>query len=216
MSASRGDRIAFGLVVQLIVATLAVGLGWTMWLLTGTTSHALAQAPIRLSEYWATCPDAGNDSGFNPVVGPVIGELRLGTRTDFAWPIATGVDAETLRTGVGWYSDTSLPGEAGSFAVAGNRITNGAPFADLLTLPAGEQIFVRTCAAEFRYEIIVPANELTVLATDDWLLHALPNHPGALPTEQLLVLTTHQDLVPTQDRAVAIAKLVETTPTPVG
>lgn len=207
MSSTRSDRVVFGVVLSAILLALVGGIGWVIWLVAGTTSQTLLGVPALLDSYRAGCSTPSDDVLTD---GDVIGELRLGSEDAFVWPIVVGVGNESLRRGIGWYPETSLPGEPGNFAVSGHRITNGAPFADLLEFQSGERIYVKTCSANYVFEIVVPASEFVVSADDDWVLGALPGEPGVLPLEPLLVLITHQDLVPTPDRAVAVAKLVET------
>lgn len=204
----RLDRVIFGVVLSAILTLVLGGIGWVGWLVFGTTSRTLNGVPALLESYGETCVAAESAGVLSD--GDVIGVLRFGSADAFAWPVVVGVETESLQQGLGWYSDTSLPGERGNFAVTGHRITNGAPLADLLEMSAGELIYVSTCQADYLYEIFVPAAEFVVSNDADWVLEALPGESGVLPSTPLLVVITHQDLVPTEDRAVAVAKLIET------
>jgi sortase A len=103
------------------------------------------------------------------------GHLRLGT------PIATlsiprlrfdgvshqGVSASVLALGPGHYPSTVLPGQPGTTAFAGHRVTHTHPFLHINALRRGDIITVTTGWGRFRYRVyrekIVPATEVSVL-----------------------------------------------------
>lgn len=64
---------------------------------------------------------------------------------DFVRTVAEGVDSGTaLRSGIGHYPGTQMPGEIGNFALAAHRTTYGAPFNRIADLQVGDKIFVQT------------------------------------------------------------------------
>jgi sortase A len=77
-----------------------------------------------------------------------------------------GTDAKTLARSVGHIRGTSLPGEAGNFAVAGHR---DAQFRQLKNIVTGSEITVETTYGSFRYEVvstsIVRPTDVEILAS---------------------------------------------------
>ena len=211
--------VVVGLV--LLAATLTVT-GFLAWQVYGTTwlaRDAAARSVDELRAGWAAAtPTPPDEEGEPPAeVVPTPGEaawiLRIPT-LDVEWPIASGVEAGLLQQAVGWYPSTALPGQVGNFALAGLRLTHGAPFADLLTLEADDQVIIETPLATYTYRITLPPSQLTVHRDDAWVLEPVPGKPDLAPTEAILTLTTHEDLIDTPDRAVGFGVLENTEPTP--
>ena len=130
-----------------------------------------------------------------------------------AWekPVVEGVDKADLAKGIGHYPDTQLPGEPGNFAVAGHRVTHGAPFGKLLDLAKGDEVIVETAVAVYTYELDASPRDLTVKPSDTWVLDPVPGKPDEAPTASILTLTTCQDLFHSPDRSVAFAHLTKVT-----
>ena len=203
----------------LLSATLAVSgfLGWqvfgTTWLARGAATESVAQ----LREQWATAtPTPPAEEGELPAeLAPAPGELAWILRLpgqNLEWPIAAGVDEDLLTEAVGWYPSTALPGQVGNVALAGLMLTHGAPFADLLSLEVDDEVVIETAQAIYTYRITLPPAQLTVHRDDSWVLEPVPGKPDLAPTEAILTLTTHEDLIDTPDRAVGFGVL-ETTET---
>lgn len=123
-------------------------------------------------------------------------------------PVFGDIDSSSLNRGVGWYPTTSLPGQPGNVVLAGHRYSEGKPFEWLTELSVGDEIVLETPVARYIYAVRVPASELTVSATDSWVLDPVPGQSFA-PHEAILTLTTQQDFAPTDDRAVAFAALIK-------
>lgn len=201
MSSARRARrpSVFTLVVVGVVAlvlVLGAAAAWQVW---GSTRSAHNRAARALASFPASCDSQATDA--------VIGVLTIdaiGVRE----PIARGTDNKALGSGAGWYATTGQPGQAGNFALAGYRITHGAPLERLLELNKGDVITVDSCSGSFRYAVEVAPRDLTVHADDSWVLDAVPGHAGQIPTDSLLTITAEQDLVPTADRSVLFATLV--------
>jgi sortase A len=98
----------------------------------------------------------------------------------------------------------------GNFAVAGHRITHGEPFANLLKLNTGDMIIVETRTRIFTYRVDSPPRNLTVEDTEGWVIEPVPGHPDRKPTDELITLTTCQDLFHSPDRSVGFGHLVAT------
>ena len=198
----------------LLAATLAVSgfLGWQVYGTTWLARSAAAESVAQLRDQWAAAtPTAPDEQGEPPAeVVPAAGEaawiLRIPT-LDVEWPIASGVEAGLLQQAVGWYPSTALPGQVGNFALAGLRLTHGAPFADLLSLEVDDEVIIETPLATYTYRITLPPAQLTVHRDDSWVLEPVPGKPDLAPTEAILTLTTHEDLIDTPDRAVGFGVL---------
>lgn len=92
---------------------------------------------------------------------------------DLEWIVNEGTDYRTLREGPGFYIGSTLPGEAGTCAVAGHRTTYGAPFNRLDELEEGDEIFLETDGnEEFTYIVtgkkaVIPT-DMSVLENTDY------------------------------------------------
>lgn len=113
---------------------------------------ALAQPPKRVRER-------------RPLRGDAIGRITLPT-LDRSHLVVEGTDTGDLRRGPGHYSDTPLPGERGTVAIAGHRTTHGAPFRTIDRLKPGDPIVVDMTYGRFTYRVettrIVDPTQLSV------------------------------------------------------
>ena len=191
----------------LLVVVLVAG-GYALWMLVGTTQSARNQAARAVANFEASCQTTAGDEA----TGGAIGVLSFPDLSDATWPIMPGVTPDDLSSGVGWYPQTARPGEIGNMVLTGYRLTNGAPFAGLLELSVGDRVQVVSCETVFTYVIEVAPRDLTVQATDDWVLDAVPGEPGRRPTGRMITLVTSQDLLPTSDRSVGFGSLHSTQP----
>jgi sortase A len=78
-----------------------------------------------------------------------------------------GIGAPVLAFGPGHYPSTVLPGQPGTTAFAGHRVTHTHPFLQINELRRGDVITVTTRWGRFRYRVyrerIVPVNDVSVL-----------------------------------------------------
>lgn len=183
--------------IALVVIVLGAA-GFAFWQLVGTNQLAANRSAKAVREFHGSCNQGSQTD--------VIGLLTLPGKD--AVPVLNGVAKKQLETGVGWYPNSAKPGENGNLVIAGYRLTNGQPFHDLLDLAEGDQITLATCTSTFTYEVEVAPAELSVDASDDWVLDAVPGDSGKVANAKMLTLTTSQDLLPTRDRSVAFAKFV--------
>jgi sortase A len=73
---------------------------------------------------------------------------------DFARTVIEGTSVDDLYTGPGHYSDSQFPGQPGNFAIAGHRVTKGAPFNDLDLLKSCDALVVETQDDWFIYRML--------------------------------------------------------------
>lgn len=77
---------------------------------------------------------------------------KLGS--DWRYTVVSGVTIPDLRTGVGWYPGTSLPGEVGNFATAAHRDGSTAPYMHIDTLTTCDEIRVNTQDGSYTYKVV--------------------------------------------------------------
>ncbi len=85
-------------------------------------------------------------------IGRAAGRVKLPT-LNREYVFVEGTDAASLRRGPGHIPDTGLPGEGGTFAVAGHRTTYGAPFRTIDRLKPGDPIRVDMPYGRFSYRV---------------------------------------------------------------
>ena len=97
-----------------------------------------------------------------PAVGSPVATLSI-PRIHFDGLAHQGVGGAQLALGPGHYPSTSLPGQSGTVAFAGHRVTHTHPFLEINLLRLGDVITVKTAWGRFRYrvyreEIVSPGN----------------------------------------------------------
>jgi sortase A len=132
--------------------------------------------------------------------GDALGRVFI-PKTGKNFVFQSGTGTETLKQGPGHYTDTALPGQGGTVAIAGHRTTYGAPFGHLNRLRKGYAITLTMPYGMFTYSVervtSVPPTQTTVL--------------GNAPNERL-VLTTCTPLGSDDKRLVATARLRQAKP----
>lgn len=84
--------------------------------------------------------------------GGALGRISMPTlRRSFV--VVQGVGTSALRKGPGHYSDTPLPGQRGTVAVAGHRTTYLAPFRAIDRLRRGQPIVLEMPYGRFTYRV---------------------------------------------------------------
>ncbi|QGN35732.1 class E sortase [Microlunatus sp. Gsoil 973] len=191
--------------------------GYQLWGTDIGAHRAYDSERARLRNTWtAPMPTArpGDGKGTaqhgSPVPGDAIALLSIPSIGVREVPVLEGTSQGVLARGIGHYRRTAGPGEVGNFAVAGHRITHGAPFADLLKLNTGDPVVVETRTWIFTYRVDTPPRKLTVEDTEGWVIDPVPGHPGQHPTSRLITLTTCQDLFHSPDRSVGFGHLTST------
>ncbi len=88
-------------------------------------------------------------------------------RLHFRGTVRQGVDADVLQYGPGHYPSTVLPGQPGTTAFAGHRVTHTHPFLQINLLRKNDPITVTTRWGRFVYRVykerIVPVTSVWVL-----------------------------------------------------
>jgi sortase A len=136
----------FIITLGLIVALFAVyQLWWTNVAAAVDTNSARAQ----------TLAAFDNDVQTAPAIGQPFALLFIPRLRPAAWdlPILQGVESAQLRSGVGHYPDTALPGVIGNMGIAGHRATNGEPLANVDKLRNGDPIIIQTGNSWYTYTI---------------------------------------------------------------
>jgi sortase A len=145
--------------------------------------------------------EVGDGDGFGLMYIPRLGK-------DWVKPLVEGSSLENLKKGVTHYSETTMPGEIGNFAVAGHRATNGEPFRNLDRMRAGDKVYVETADSWYTYQI---TKSQIVKPTDVWVLNPVPTKDGKQkPKEELLTLTTCNPRWASYERLIVFGKNIQT------
>ncbi|WP_130864702.1 sortase domain-containing protein [Acidipropionibacterium timonense] len=203
--------------VVLLVLVLAGGAwaGWTWWgstLVPGSRGPREADAAVA-SWSASPAPSPTTSSVPTPTDGTVMAVLRIPALGDsWRWPVVASTDDAdaALDHALAWYRGTAGAGQVGNFAVAGRAATGADAFAELRRLRKGDDIVVQAPGVTYTYVVDVPASALTVGKDASWVLDPVPGHRGAIPTQAVITLTTSQDRVATDARAVLMGHLVAT------
>lgn len=137
-----------------------------------------------------------------PVTRIVIPRLKLDG------VVVQGTSEKALNAGMGHYSETPLPGEAGNVAIAGHRTMNGKAFGDLDKLRPGDRVELVTPLAKHVYEVTAPFDghpNPWVTTANDW---SVVNQSDG----RWLTLTTCHPRGSSKQRLIARAALVATEP----
>ncbi|MGX4598552.1 class D sortase [Faecalimicrobium sp. JNUCC 81] len=100
----------------------------------------------------------------------IIGVLKI-PKIDLKVVVQEGTDMETLKYAVGHFKETSMPGEAGNFAVAGHRAyTYNKFFSNLDKIQTGDSIEILNNDGLHTYEVtsseVVEPDQVEVLKSD--------------------------------------------------
>jgi sortase A len=149
---------------------------------------------------------------------------RLGT--DYHFTIVQGTDDASLEKGPGHYVHTALPGQVGNFAMAGHRVGKGEPFLNLDHLRPGDAVVVETKSEWYIYRVKgnvqtgdlndkgadgIPGRQI-VSPSDVDVIAAVPDHPGATPTEHLMTMTTCHPKFTASQRMIIFSVLARVVP----
>ena len=125
-----------------------------------TTIAALASSVSVLSGTPGRLPAAMSPGPFR--LGAPVATLSI-PRIHFHGLAHQGIGATQLALGPGHYPSTAFPGEPGTVAFAGHRVTHTHPFLQINLLRRGDVITVSTKWGRFRYRVY---REEIVLPTD--------------------------------------------------
>ncbi len=201
-----------------LVTLGAILLGYVVWQIFGTTwvAHRTQDRTVdALHQQWRDGePDLHVDGG------TAVAVVRIPSfGATYEVPLIEGVGDAQLAAGIGHFPDAAAPGAVGNFAIAGHRITHGAPLADMPQLEPGDKVVVETLEATYTYTLDSGGKDLEVAFTDTWVIDALPTNPepgGVEPAQEprqaLITLTTCAELFHTDKRLVAFGHLSKTVP----
>ncbi|HSJ45801.1 MAG TPA: sortase [Euzebyales bacterium] len=135
-----------------------------------------------------------------PAIGDPVATMRW---RNYEFVVVEGVGSDQLAIGPGRYPSTALPGRPGNFAMAGHRVSYGAPFHDLDLLQPGDRIDVENRAGRlFVYRVV----DFAVVNPDEtWVISRDPlgtNRP-------MLTMTTCHPKLSDRQRLVVWAALDE-------
>lgn len=203
----------------LLVCGLALGgaVGWQVWGTVGAAAAAQQAAANTLTRQWDT--DVPQSTAALP--GGPVARLSI-PRIAGQWTMVEGVGERELAIGPGRYPGTADPGQVGNLAIAGHRVTHGAPFYRLDELQVCDEIVVTGRDDAYTYRVLPQPGELAPCALPDVglpgsrivgpergdLVLPVPAAPGATPTHALLTLTTCHPRYSAAERLIVHAVLV--------
>jgi sortase A len=193
-------------------------IGWQVWLNDLVLGNEQGNDALRFSQELESdapaepAPAAGAVSYGDPVVTAVAAPTekfatiyipRFGS--DWVRTIAEGTGvSDVLKTGVGHYPGTQMPGEVGNFAVAAHRTTWGGPFKPIADLKVGDRIYVQT--ADGWYTYVFRTLEY-VRPTAIEVIEPVPQTEGITATDRVLTMTSCNPLLSAAERIVAYSTL---------
>lgn len=186
-----------------LIAGLSV-LGYIGWEYFGSNWRSQQQAQSAVAEIeraWA-----------NDIDDDAIGLLRISEFEDgYVQPIFKGFGNDSLRRGIGWDTNSVMPGEIGNFIVAGHRTFNGQPFLSLPELNRGDIVEVETRTHLYVYKLRYDGDQIQVTYDKTWPLQQVPEKDaaGKKPTEALMTMITCSELFSSPWRTIVIAELDE-------
>jgi sortase (surface protein transpeptidase) len=147
--------ITAGLIVLLFVV-------YELYVTDLFSANKQASATATLNGQWAQ----GRELHPELIDGKAFAKLYIPSfGADYQFTIQQGTDAAALEIGPGHYKGTALPGEPGNFAVAGHRVSKGAPFNDLDLLSSCDAIVVETQTDFFVYRVLPYSDEIANWST---------------------------------------------------
>jgi len=155
---------------------------------------------------------APRPTGADPVpvssdIGEGIAVLHVPALADYdPWVVVEGTSVADLKAGPGHIRGTALPGEVGNVVLSGHRTTYGAPFARFGDLQPGGLVVLETRDQWLTYTV---SGSQIVAPTAIEVTYPVPGEQGAVPTEQLLTLTTCHPKYSARQRLIVSATLTE-------
>jgi sortase A len=128
-------------------------------------------------------------------------------------PIVEGTGQRALARGVGRWQNDTLPGDRGNYVLAGHRVTNGEPFAELPRLKPGDEVIVIDGAYRYVYQLDTRGDEYRVDDRELWPVKPVPKPMRGGPS-RILTLITCAETFYTEDRFIAFGHLVQVTMAP--
>lgn len=210
--------VTAGVVVLLFAGYLVVGTGWA-------AAQDQDRAAGELTRQWAAAGPPPVTTAGEPVLRLAVPRFRR------EFTVLEGIGPDVLARGPGRYPGSGAPGEPGNLALAGHRVTRGAPFDAAGTLESCDPLVVETRDTWWVYRVLpveptggpacgveLPAAYaglagLRIVAPDDRdVLAPVPDRAGVAPGTALLTLTTCHPRYSARERLVVHAVLVRMQP----
>lgn len=122
-------------------------------------------ATSALNKQWDTVGPA-RSTHYNVTDGQGIAKMFIPSLgADYQFTVIEGTTEADLAIGPGHYTSTQLPGAPGNFAVAGHRVSNGAPFNDLGLVQPCDSIVVETQSDWYVYRMLPLKSQRSTWAT---------------------------------------------------
>jgi sortase A len=142
--------LTVGLVVLLYV-------GYELWVTDLLTAEEQGRISDGLDRTWIAAPAY---RAAPPAKGEAFTKLAL-PRVHSSFTVVEGISPDDLAKGPGHYPSSALPGRPGNVAVAGHRVTHGAPFADLDALHSCDALIFETRGEWLVYRVLPFVDEVT-------------------------------------------------------
>lgn len=120
--------------------------------------------------------------------------------------IVEGVTLPDLDGTLGHFPDSQSPGEVGNFALAGHRMTHGAPMKDINKMVEGDNIYVETADRWFTYTV---TSHKIIKPTDIDVTYPVPFKKGVAPTKATMVITACHPQWSASQRYALFAELTD-------
>lgn len=140
-------------------------------------------------------------------LGEGVAVLHVPSLVDYEpWVVVEGTSVADLKAGPGHIPGTAMPGEVGNVVLSGHRTTYGAPFERFGELRQGDSVVLETRDRWLTYTV---SGSRIVAPTAIEVTYPVPGDRDAVPTEQLLTLTTCHPKYSARQRLVVRAVLTE-------
>jgi sortase A len=168
MSITRRLTIAGWSLIVCALVILVGASGWLRW------TNVVAERRVdderqNLISTWTAPSPAPSPTTVTVTEGESFALLSIPRLREKVWemPILHGVGDDELRSGVGHYPTSALPGSSGNFALAGHRTAHGEPFSAFDMLQVGDEIIIRTPGVIHVYTLV---RDLIVDPTEVWVV----------------------------------------------
>ncbi len=152
--------LTLGMVVLLFVV-------YQLWITDIFSAQKQATATSQLNQEWDTVLGGSQRTNhYDLADGHGIAKLYIPSfGQDYVYTVIEGTNDNDLATGPGHYVGTALPGQPGDMAIAGHRVSHGAPFSDLGILQSCDAIVIESDADWYVYRVLPMSDEVSGWAT---------------------------------------------------
>lgn len=152
--------LTLGMVVLLFVV-------YQLYITNIFSAQKQASATTQLNQEWDTVLGPQRVNHYDLADGHGLAKLYIPSfGQDYVYTIVEGTNDNDLAIGPGHYTGSALPGQPGDMAVAGHRVSHGAPFSDLGNLQSCDSIVIESDADWYVYRVLPMPDEVAGWATD--------------------------------------------------